>query len=189
MKMLKKIEVKLQFKVALFGDGGVGKTTLVNKYVTGKFLNDLKMTIGVDFYTKVIKVNDTGIMLKIWDFAGDDQYQFKNLLPNYAQGASGGIFMYDITRFHSIKHLDHWLKILLKSFKLGEERIPILLVGGKADLEEKRSVECDYAEEVAKIYNLFDVIECSSLTGDNIEKIFEYLTKKMLNSSSRIENI
>lgn len=174
------IQVEKHYKIALFGDGGVGKTTLVNRYITGKFSEEHKMTIGVEFYTKLLEINNQGVSLKIWDFAGDNQNQFKNLLPNYAQGASGGIFMYDITRFHSIKNIDSWLKTLLKGFTIGEERIPILLVGGKSDLEENRSVDKVYAEEVAKIYNLYDVIECSSITGQNVEEIFRSITNKIL---------
>ncbi|MHA1149695.1 MAG: Rab family GTPase [Promethearchaeota archaeon] len=177
-----KTQVETQYKIALFGDGGVGKTTLVNRYVTGKFSENLKMTIGVEFYTKILSVEGKGVSLKIWDFAGDNQNQFRNLLPNYAQGASGGIFMFDITRFHSIKNIDEWLKILLRGYTIGEERIPLLLVGGKLDLEEKRSVDFEFAEEIAKLYNIYDYIECSSITGKNVERVFESISKKMLDT-------
>ena len=68
-----------RFKTCIFGDGGVGKTTLVNRYVTGKYQEDFKMTIGVDFYTKVCEIDGNRVHLQIWDFGGENQ--FKNLLP------------------------------------------------------------------------------------------------------------
>ena len=69
-----------RYKMCIFGDGGVGKTTLVNRYISGKYSENFKMTIGVDFYTKIIEVEGINVNLQIWDFAGERQ--FKNLLPN-----------------------------------------------------------------------------------------------------------
>lgn len=172
-----------RFKMCIFGDGGVGKTTLINRYITGKFQENFKMTIGVDFYTKDIEVDGNRVQLQIWDFAGE--HQFKNLLPNYVIGSSGGIFMYDISRFSSLKNLDEWLKVLKKAPGEKDTSMPILLVGGKLDLEieGKRVVEKEYAHEYGKKCNLFDIIECSSLTGTNIERVFDTIARKMLSIS------
>jgi len=172
-----------RFKICIFGDGGVGKTTLVNRYVTGKYQEDFKMTIGVDFYTKVLEVDDNRVHIQIWDFGGE--HQFKNLLPNYVIGAAGGIFMYDISRFSSLTNLEEWLKVLKKNPEVREKYIPILLVGGKLDLDAngKRVVEYDFASEYGKKYNLFEYIECSSLTGENVELIFTLIAKKMIDIS------
>ena len=95
------------FKICIFGDGGVGKTTLLNRYVLGLFKDDSKMTIGVDFRMKQLKVNEKIVTLQIWDFAGEERFRF--LLPHYITGASGGIFMYDITRYSSLKNLNEWI--------------------------------------------------------------------------------
>ena len=86
-----------RYKMCIFGDGGVGKTTLVNRYISGKYSEAFKMTIGVDFYTKNIEIQGTRVNLQIWDFASE--HQLKNLMPNYVIGAFGGIFMYDINAF------------------------------------------------------------------------------------------
>ncbi|MCK4688545.1 MAG: GTP-binding protein, partial [Candidatus Lokiarchaeota archaeon] len=80
------------FKICIFGDGGVGKTTLVKRYMTGVFKGDSTMTIGVDFHVKKLEINGLNVSLQIWDFAGEDRFRF--LLPSYVIGASGGIFMY-----------------------------------------------------------------------------------------------
>jgi Ras-related protein Rab-7A len=166
--------------MCIFGDGGVGKTTLVNRYITGKFSEDFKMTIGVDFYTKSIEIEGIKVQLQIWDFGGE--HQFKNLLPNYIIGASGGIFMYDISRFSSLTNLDDWLKVLQQAPEDKDNYLPILLVAGKLDLESegKRVVEKEFAYDYGKKRNLFDFIECSSKTGENIELVFDVIARKML---------
>ena len=118
--------------------------------------------------------------LQIWDFAGE--HQFKNLLPNYVIGASGGIYMYDISRFHSISHLEDWIKLLEGSQDKQGERMPILLVGGKKDLalEGKRVIDNSYAFEEGQKFGVFDFFECSSKTGENVEMIFYRIGWKML---------
>jgi len=173
--------------MCIFGDGGVGKTTLINRYLTGQYSEEYSMTIGVDFYTKNIEIEGISVNLQIWDFAGE--HQFKSLLPNYVIGASGGIFMYDISRFPSLSNLDEWLKILNKA--PGDiDYFPILLVGGKKDLEleGKRVIESDYARTHGFKKHMFDFIECSSKTGENVENIFIILARKMMERSGVIQN-
>ena len=172
-----------RYKMCIFGDGGVGKTTLVNRYISGKYSENFKMTIGVDFYTKIVEIEGINVNLQIWDFAGERQ--FKNLLPNYIIGASGGIYMYDISRFYSITHLEDWIKLLDKAPDKQGERMPILLVGGKKDLvlENKRVIESSYAFEQGQKFGVFDFLECSAKTGENVEKIFYRIGWKMLELS------
>ena len=169
-----------RYKLCIFGDGGVGKTTLVNRYVTGKYSEDFKMTIGVDFYTKSVSIEEINVNLQIWDFAGE--HKFKNLLPNYIIGASGGLYMYDISRFSSLTNIDEWLKILKKMPDARDQYLPILLVGGKSDLDTigKRVIEKEFAYEYGKTRNLFDFIECSSKTGENVEELFITIARKLL---------
>ena len=71
---------EITFKVCVFGEGGVGKTTLVNRYLTGIFEANTKMTLGLDFYVKAIDLDDMKIVLQIWDFGGEDKFKF--LLPS-----------------------------------------------------------------------------------------------------------
>ena len=170
-------------KCAFLGDGGVGKTTLVNRYLSGSYSESFKMTIGVDFYIKNLEIEGKRIYLQIWDFGGE--HQFKHLFPNYVIGSSGGIYMYDISRFSSLTNLDEWLKALKKAPDEEQHYMPLLLVGGKSDLDkdDKRVIEKEYADDFRKKRNLFDLIECSSKTGDNVEKVFEIITRKMMKLS------
>ena len=167
-----------KFKVCVFGDGAVGKTTLVNRYLTGNFSQSYKITIGADFYIKKLDIGDKGITLQIWDFAGEDKFRF--LLPTYASGSSGGIFMYDITRHSSIENVENWLEVFKKSFKSRFIDIPLIMVGGKNDLEEKRVISNEEGSEMAKKHNFYEHIECSSKTGENVEEIFKSISQKML---------
>ena len=95
------------FKLCIFGDGGVGKTTLVNRYLTKVFDTDIKMTVGADFYVRDLEIDGKKVVIRIWDFGGEQR--FKVLLPSFAKGADGGIFMFDITRYTSVKNIDDWL--------------------------------------------------------------------------------
>jgi len=165
------------FKLCVFGDGGVGKTTLVNKYLTGIF-KDTAMTIGIDFHIKTLEVDGSQIRLQIWDFAGEERFRF--LLPSYIVGASGGIFMYDITRSSSLRNLTNWLEAINNKASTIEEQIPILLVGGKIDLEENRAVDMELGAETAKQSNLCGFLECSAKTGYNVEEIFETITQQII---------
>ena len=165
----------------MFGDGGVGKTTLVNRYLTGTFRGEYKITIGADFYIKKLEIDGKDITLQIWDFAGEDKFRF--LLPTYASGSSGGILMYDITRHSSVENVESWLEVFKKSFESRFIDIPLIMVGGKKDMEEKRVISKEEGSEIAKKYNFFEFIECSSKTGENVEEIFYTISRKMLDSA------
>lgn len=173
-----KIEQKLAYKVCVFGDGGVGKTTLIRRFATGIFEKDIKMTIGADFSVKNVELDGKNITLRIWDFAGEDR--FRVLLPAFAKGADGGIFMYDTTRFSSLGQIRDWLSIFEYFISDDDVKIPIIMVGGKIDLEEKRSVPSEEAEDLSRTFELKGYFECSSKTGDKVEEIFKFIAQKMV---------
>lgn len=175
---------KINFKLCIFGEGGVGKTSLTHRYLRRVFDDEEPMTIGIDFAVKKIEIEGHLVNLRIWDFGGEDK--FKILLPAYAEGADGGIFMYDISRYVTLKKLDDWLLMFQKGSKFDEGPIPIIMVGGKKDLEEKRSVQKEEATHLAYDRNLEGHYECSAKTGDNVEEIFEIITKLMMKKAGLI---
>ena len=132
----------------------------------------------MEIHVKYLEVEGYKIALQIWDFGGE--VQFRYLLKNYARGSFGGIFMYDISRMNTTVYVGEWLE----SFKetIGEEApdVPILLVGGKSDLTQERSVTKEEANNIKNQNQFYDNLECSAKTGENVEKIFEILIKEIL---------
>jgi small GTP-binding protein len=88
------------FKLMMLGDASVGKTSLTLRYISGFFMEDLKLTIGVDFYSKTTLFNEKKVKLQMWDFGGEERFRF--LLSQYCKGANGAFFLYDITNVISI---------------------------------------------------------------------------------------
>ncbi|MHA1147429.1 MAG: Rab family GTPase [Promethearchaeota archaeon] len=166
---------EFRYKLLIFGDGGVGKTSLATRYLSNIFKTDIKMTIGVDFASKEVELDNKRISLQIWDFGGEDR--FRILLPGYTGGCSGGIFMYDITDPSSLKNFERWIPLFRNNT---EPRVPILMVGGKLDLKENKAVDIKQVSNIAKKNNLKGPIECSAKTGENVEKIFITLAKLMM---------
>lgn len=166
------------FKICIFGDGGVGKTSLTRRYVTNRFEEDTKLTIGVDILTKDVEIENFIVKLQIWDFGGEERFRF--FLPIYARGSTGGIFMYDLTRLNSLNNLDEWLSVFKEKLTEEERKIPILLVGGKKDLQEKKTIPIEYAMKLAQSHGINDIIECSAKTGENVENIFKTIVYKII---------
>ena len=169
------------FKLVIFGDGGVGKTTLTHRFLTSVFKPDQKMTIGVDFEVKGVEVQGKKSKLQIWDFGGEERFRF--LLPTYVRGANGGLFMYDVTNYSSLAHIDDWLMVIKKEINY---HLPILVVGGKADLVEEREVSSEDGINIAKSRELDGFIECSAKSGKNVEETFQGITKLMLENANLV---
>jgi small GTP-binding protein len=170
--------------MCIFGDGGVGKSTLINRYLTGLYESNLKMTIGADFFVKRINIKGYTVTLQIWDFAGEQRFKF--ILPSYLTGSSGCVFMFDITRYSSINNLKDWMDVFHKGIQKQNKEIPLLMVGGKKDLDSNRAIDTDYAREIAEKNNFDDYIECSSKTGENVENIFSKIAEIMLLKAEHI---
>ncbi len=159
------------FKIMMLGDASVGKTSLTMRYISGFFMEDLKLTIGVDFYSKTTGFRDKKVKLQIWDFGGEERFRF--LLSQYSKGANGAFFLYDITNQTSLDHLPDWTQVIREH--AGD--IPIMLIGSKVDLDEFRAVTRDEGILAAKKYNLASFVELSSKTGENVEKAFNVMTE------------
>jgi len=158
------------FKLMMLGDASVGKTSLTLRYISGYFMEDLKLTIGVDFYSKTTLFNEKKVKLQMWDFGGEERFRF--LLSQYCKGANGAFFLYDITNVRSIDHLPDCNQIVREN--AGD--IPIMLIGSKKDLDEFRTIPREDGILAARKYNLTSFIELSSKTGENVERAFKEMT-------------
>jgi len=134
-------------KIIVAGDGGVGKTSLIRRYVSGYFDPAESITIGCDFYTKVLSAhNGRQFKLQIWDVGG--QEQFRALLPLWSKGSKGAILLFDVGSIESYLHLDEWLSIVLEGGKT--ENFPIIVVGNKRDLSDGSITETDLDQYIRK---------------------------------------
>ena len=165
------------FKVLTAGEGGVGKTTLLRRYIEGHFIADTKLTVGVEFFAKELTVDETLCTLQLWDFGGQERFRF--MLRNYVRGAKGALLMFDLTRIDTLRTITEWVEILRSSVT----DLPILFVGTKLDLETEGMIDDDYIEMLREENDLFDFIKISSKTGENVELIIETLVKKMLSKT------
>lgn len=124
------------------------------------------MTIGVEFGSRTIKINDKNIKLQIWDTAG--QESFKSITRSYYRGAAGALLVYDITRKETFNHLTRWLEEVRQN---GNPDIMVMLIGNKADLDNRRQVSTEEGERFAKENGLI-FMETSAKTAFNVEQAF-----------------
>ncbi|MFX1445795.1 MAG: GTP-binding protein [Promethearchaeota archaeon] len=175
------------FKVVFFGEDGVGTSSLL-KLTTSDFIYDTKLTIGVDLWVKK-KTKDVDLREKVLQIDGrtvkllilrlSNEERFRDVVPRYLKAAHGAIFMYDITNPVTLERIPEWTSMV----RTHVGKIPILLVGGKADLVNKREVSREEALEIKKSGRLDAFIECDSKSGENVEEVFETLSRLMIQRS------
>ncbi|PKA47250.1 Ras-related protein RABA1f [Apostasia shenzhenica] len=160
------------FKVVLIGDSGVGKSNLLSRFTKNEFSLESKSTIGVEFATRSIHVDDKIIKAQIWDTAGQERY--RAITSAYYRGAVGALLVYDVSRHITFENVQRWLKELRDHT---DANIVIMLVGNKADLRHLRAVPTEDAKAFAEIENTF-FTETSALESMNVETAFtEVLTQ------------
>ena len=157
------------FKVVLIGDTSVGKTNILSKYLSNEFDPDSKATVGVEFGTKDFQIENNKVKVQIWDTAGQERY--RSITNAYYKGAKGSLLVYDITNPKSFENLDRWLSDLKSN---GEDKISVVLIGNKSDLENERKITLEQGKEKAAFFKLA-FMETSALNGNNIEKAFNEL--------------
>jgi len=164
----------ITFKVVLLGEGCVGKTSLVVRYVNNAFNDNHLTTIQASFLTKRLNINGEKVMLSIWDTAG--QERFHALGPIYYRESHGALLVYDITDIDSFQKVKNWVKELRKI--LGTD-IVLAIVGNKFDLEKNRVVSLESAEMYAASVGAKHY-HTSAKLNKGLEELFVDLTKRML---------
>lgn len=167
------------FKVVLLGEGRVGKTSLCLRYVRDEFSNKQESTIQATYLDKRLNLGRQSVKLMIWDTAG--QERFHALGPIYYRDANGALLVYDITDRDSFTKVRNWVKELRKI--VGQD-IVVCIAGNKSDLEKKRQVPLEDAEEYAKSVGAFHTLT-SAKTGKGVEDVFLEITKNMLKQNKK----
>ena len=166
---------EFMFKVVLVGDMSVGKTNIIAKYLKNEFSEDYKTTIGVEFHSKIAKVEGHVVKAQIWDTCG--QERFKSITDSYYRGAKGAFVVYDITRKNTFESVDSWISALRSA---ADKNLNIIIIGNKSDLEDQRQVETEQGEEKAQ-NNEAAFMETSAYSGDNIDKAFDNMITDVYN--------
>jgi small GTP-binding protein len=172
------------FKLILGGDGAVGKTSMVHRFVENKFAKDYKSTIGTSIMKKECKFDglDSIVRFVLWDLAG--QSQFKKVRQSYLSNAEAGILAFDVTNPMSFQNIENWHKEILSA----SPNISLILVGNKIDLEDERLVSREDGEKTAENLGI-PYIETSAKTGESINDAFRMLALQMIKKYLVAEDI
>ena len=168
------------FKILLIGDLGVGKSCVILRYVEGDFPGNIMSSIGVDFKTKQIDLDDRLIKLQIWDTAGHEK--FRTITTSYYKSAHAIIILYDITQKASFDHIRNWITEI---DKFGKQGVLKVIVGNKLDMENNRKITKEVAENLALKYGI-KLWEVSAKDNTNIEEMFLDTIKTLLEKNSKI---
>ncbi|KAM6953720.1 ras-related protein Rab-41 isoform X2 [Oncorhynchus nerka] len=155
-----------KFKLVFLGEQSVGKTSLITRFMYDSFDNTYQATIGIDFLSKTMYLEDRTIRLQLWDTAG--QERFRSLIPSYIRDSAAAVVVYDIANLNSFQQTSKWIDDVRT--ERGSDVI-IMLVGNKTDLADKRQITTEEGEQRAKELNVM-FIETSAKTGYNVKQLF-----------------
>uniref|UniRef100_A0A803TWM2 RAB6B, member RAS onco family n=2 Tax=Toxicofera TaxID=1329911 RepID=A0A803TWM2_ANOCA len=155
-----------KFKLVFLGEQSVGKTSLITRFMYDSFDNTYQATIGIDFLSKTMYLEDRTVRLQLWDTAG--QERFRSLIPSYIRDSTVAVVVYDITNLNSFQQTSKWIDDVRT--ERGSDVI-IMLVGNKTDLADKRQITIEEGEQRAKELNVM-FIETSAKTGYNVKQLF-----------------
>lgn len=162
------------FKYIIIGDTSVGKSCVMHNFIYERFRRETTQTIGVEFSSKIIKINEKNVKLQIWDTAGQERYQ--SVAKSYYRNSIGVIIVYDITRIETFNHVQNWFN---DAKNLSRQESSFVVVGNKCDLKDNRVVKFNDAAKFCQQNNLLH-FECSALNGENINEIFNAISKQIL---------
>jgi len=162
-----------KYKLVLLGDQSVGKTSIIIRFTDDKFDSSYQATIGIDFLSKIMYLEDRTIRLQLWDTAG--QERFRSLIPSYIRDSSVAIVVYDVTNRSSFSDCEAWVSNVRA--ERGSE-VPIFLVGNKIDQTDKRQVTTEEGERKAKDLGAH-FAETSAKTSVNIKQLFKQIAQTL----------
>ncbi|XP_010472219.1 PREDICTED: ras-related protein RABH1d [Camelina sativa] len=155
-----------KYKLVFLGDQSVGKTSIITRFMYDKFDTTYQATIGIDFLSKTMYLEDRTVRLQLWDTAG--QERFRSLIPSYIRDSSVAVVVYDVANRLSFLNTSKWIEEV-RNERAGD--VIIVLVGNKTDLVEKRQVSIEEGDSKGREYGVI-FIETSAKAGFNIKPLF-----------------
>lgn len=175
-------------KVIILGDSGVGKTSLMNQYVNKKFSAQYKATIGADFLTKEVQVDDRLVTMQIWDTAGQERFQ--SLGVAFYRGADCCVLVYDVNVQKSFENLDNWRdEFLIQASPNDQENFPFVVLGNKVDVDEGKSrvVTEKRAKQWCSSKGNIPYFETSAKEDFNVDAAFQCIARNALKNEAEEE--
>lgn len=164
------------FKIILIGSSGVGKSSILQRYIQKSFNESYSCTIGVDFFMKSIEIGEDTVKLQLWDTAGTEKY--RSLTTSYYRGAHAAYVVFDLTNRETFDVLPQWIENYYK-FSNADLEKNIILIGNKSDLAEKRVINKEEIDNFIKINGIV-YYETSAKNGSNIEECFYCIAKQLV---------
>ncbi len=159
-------------KLVVIGESSVGKTNILSRYCKNEFNKEIKMTIGVEFFTKIVSIQGKSIKFQIWDTAGQERY--KSITNSFFTSTTAAIVVFDLTNNQSFEKVDFWINEVKQHTK---DDLIIMLIGNKSDLEN-RSVSPKDIQKKAELYKI-EYVETSALLNENINEAFERIITRI----------
>ena len=173
----------LSFKIIIVGDQGVGKSCLAIKASRNYFEDYYSPTVGFEFVSFNVRVQNKIIKLQIWDTCGQEVY--RSLISSFFRSASLAIIVYSIDTEDSFNNIEKWLNDIKTQ---SNPDIKIFLIGNKADLEDKRRLTKEQGEQLCKDHKLTFFMETSAKTGFNVQNVFIQVAKELYLQHEEIKN-
>ena len=167
------------FKIILIGDSSSGKTNIINRYISNKFVENSQPTIGVEMFSRDYLIDGDSIHAQIWDTAGQEKYN--TLTSSYYKGAKGALVVYDVTQKATFDQVERYVNELKDN---SDKNVFFALVGNKCDLEGNRMILKEEGEKLAQKLKIA-FFEVSAKTGVGIENLFKYLIDGVYKKNSR----
>lgn len=171
---------KALLKVIILGDSGVGKTSLMQQFVNSKFSHQYKATIGADFLTKELTIDDKTVTMQLWDTAGQERFQ--SLGVAFYRGADCCVLVYDVTNLKSFENISSWKdEFLIQANVKNPDNFPFVVLGNKVDVEEsKKVVSAKKAQQFAQNLGNLPLFQTSAKEAVNIDQAFDVIARNAL---------
>lgn len=167
---------KTTLKICIIGNSGVGKTSLIIRYIKNKFTNQYRITVGADLFSKEVTYNSKQYILQIWDTAGQEKFQ--SIGSAFYRGSDACVLVFDLTTKKSFEDLENWKREFIRQGGVkNEDSFPFIVLGNKCDMEDLREVDKNDAEQFCEGNGKMGFFETSAKDDVGIQNAFEEIVK------------